>query len=117
MSSNIKTHNATLVACAAAASLACVLLASNAYAGDQARTETVSYADLNLSTQAGAEKLYDRIHAAARRVCVLPGWLAAESACVRKAESEAVGKVNTPLLTAYYQKKTGSHPQPLTANR
>jgi hypothetical protein len=34
-----------------------------------------------------------------------------------KAESEAIGKVNVPLLTAFYQKKTGSHPQTITASR
>jgi hypothetical protein len=36
---------------------------------------------------------------------------------MRKAESEAVGKVNAPLLIAYFEKKTGTHPQTLTANR
>jgi hypothetical protein len=34
-----------------------------------------------------------------------------------KAESEAVGKVNVELLTAFYQKKTGNRPQTITANR
>jgi UrcA family protein len=117
MNSNLKTHSPVFVAYAAAAALACVLLASNAYADDQARSETVKFADLDLSTQVGVEALYDRIHAAARRVCVQPGSLVSGSTCMRKAEGEAIGKVNAPLLTAYYQKKTGSHPQTLTAKR
>jgi hypothetical protein len=58
------------------------------------------------------EALYGRIHAAARRVCEQPaGELAATRACMTKAESQAIGKVNVPLLTAFYQKKTRSHPQ------
>jgi UrcA family protein len=118
MNSKLKTRNPVFVAYAAATALTCVLLASNAYADDQPRSETVKFADLDLSTQAGAEALYDRIHAAARHVCTQPGSLVwSGSACMRKAESEAIGKVNAPLLVAYYQKKTGSRPQTLTANR
>lgn len=117
MNSNVRTHNRVFVAYAAAAALACVLLASNAYANDQARTETVKFADLDLNTQVGVEALYERIHAAARRVCVPAGSLVSGSTCMRKAEGDAIGKVNAPLLIAYYQQKTGSHPQTLTANR
>jgi UrcA family protein len=118
MNSNLKTRNPVFVAYAAAAALACALLTSNAYADDQARSETVKFADLDLSTQVGVEALYDRIHAAARRVCAQPGSLVAGSTwCMKKAEGDAVGKVNAPLLIAYYQKKTGSPPQTLTANR
>jgi UrcA family protein len=36
------------------------------------RTATVSYADLNLATQAGVETLYHRIRVAARNVCGSP---------------------------------------------
>jgi UrcA family protein len=117
MNSNVKTHKSVFVAYAAATALACVVLASNAYADDQVRTETVKFADLNLSTQAGVEALFERIHAAARRVCVQPGWLAASGRCMRQAEGAAIGKVNAELLTAYYESKTGSHPQALIANR
>jgi len=95
-----------------------VFVASNAFADGQVRTETVKFADLNVNSQAGVEALYGRIHAAARRVCDQPsGELAATSACINKAESAAIGKVNFPLLTAFYQKKTGNRPQTLTANR
>jgi UrcA family protein len=64
------------------------------------------------------ETLYERIHAAAWRVCdQRAGELTAVGRCVRKTEADAVGKVNVPLLTAFYQKKTGSQPQTITANR
>jgi UrcA family protein len=118
MNSNVKTDNRTIRAYAIAMSLACALVASNAYADDQVRSETVKFADLNLGTPAGVEALYGRVHAAARRVCEQPaGELGATRACMTKAESEAIGKVNVPLLTAFYQKKTGINPQTITANR
>jgi hypothetical protein len=36
---------------------------------------------------------------------------------MKKAENDAIGKVNVPLLTAFYQQKTGQQPQTITANR
>jgi UrcA family protein len=118
MKSNVKTVNRHILGYAAAMWLACGLVASNAHAGDQVRSETVKFADLNLSSPAGVEALYGRIHAAARRVCDQPaGGQAGIGRCMRKAESEAIGKVDVPLLTAFYQKKTGSLPQTFTANR
>jgi len=117
MNSKVKSDNRTIVAYAAALWLACGLAMSSAQAGDS-RSETVKFADLNLSSQAGVEALYGRIHAAARRVCEQPaGELTAASKCMAKAESDAIGKVNVPLLTAFYQKKTGTPPQTITANR
>jgi UrcA family protein len=118
MNTNIKTASPAILGYVAAMALACVLVASNAHAGGQGRSETVSFADLDLSTSAGVEALYGRIHAAARHVCTEPSeQLRDYMACVSKAEGEAVGKVNRPLLTAFYQKKTGKNPEPLTANR
>jgi UrcA family protein len=117
MNANVKSDNRTILAYAAALWLACALAASNAQA-DDARSESVKFTDLNLDSQAGVEALYGRIHAAAWRVCQQPGGeLAAVSGCMRKAESEAIGKVNNSLLTAFYQKKTGSEPQTITASR
>ena len=84
----------------------------------QARSETVKFADLNLGTQSGVEALYGRIHAAARRVCQEPpGEQAGVKKCMTKAEGDAIGKVNAPMLTAFYQKRNGSEPQTITANR
>ena len=116
MNSNVKSDSRRNPVYAMALCAACLLVAFNAHAGD--RSETVKFADLNLGTQAGAEALYVRIHAAARRVCEQPaGEIQAAASCMRKAESEAIGKVNVPLLTALYQKKTGSPPQTITASR
>jgi UrcA family protein len=119
MKSNVKSINRPIIlGYAAAMWLACGLVASNAHAGDEARSETVKFADLDLSSPAGVEALYGRIHAAARRVCDQPpGEQAGVGRCMRKTEGEAIGKVNVPLLTAFYQKKTGSLPQTITANR
>lgn len=98
--------------------LAGVLVVSSAFADDQIRTETVNFQDLDVNTPAGLRELYGRIHAAAQRVCQgldIPDLV--EKACLRKAESEAIEKVNLPLLTAYYQIKTGRPTQTLSANR
>ena len=117
MKSNVKTVNRPILAYAAAMWLACGLVAATAHA-DEVRSETVKFADLNLSSPQGVEALYVRIHAAARRVCDQPaGEQAGIGRCMRKTEAEAIGKVNVPLLTAFYQKKTGSQPQTITASR
>jgi UrcA family protein len=118
MNSNVKSYDRGTFGYAAAACLTCVLLAFNVHAADQVRSETVKFADLNLDTPAGVETLYGRIHAAARRVCYEPSEDArAYTVCVKKAQSDAVGKVNLPLLTELFQKKTGNHPQTFIANR
>ena len=118
MNSNVKSHNRSILIYATAMWLACVLVAFDAHAGDDVRSETVKFADLNVGTPAGVEALYGRIHAAASHVCQQPGGeLQAERTCMRRAESGAIGKVNAPLLTAFYQKKTGSKPQTIIANR
>ena len=118
MNSNVKTENRNILAYAAAMWLACVVVAFNAHADEQPPSETVKFADLNLGSQAGVEALYSRIHAAARRVCEQPaGEATATGRCMEKAESQAIAKVNVPLLTAFYDKKTGRHPQTVTASR
>jgi UrcA family protein len=117
MNSTAKTDNRNILGYAVAMVLACVLVATNARAGDQPRFETVKFADLDLSTSAGAQELYRRIHRAAVRVCDTPGELEIAVACMRDAESKAIGKVNSPLLTAIYQNKTGRTPHAVVASR
>jgi UrcA family protein len=119
MSSNIKTDNRAILRRAALVTcLACLVAVSVAYAEDDPRSETVKFTDLNVSTQAGAEALYARIHAAARRVCDQPpGEEAAIGPCMRKTENETIAKISIPLLTAFYQRKTGDHPPTITASR
>jgi len=116
MSPNLETHYRPFLACSAAIALACVLAASNAFAVDQIRSETVKYADLKVDTPAGAQALYSRIHSAARRVC---GYEATSiqgpsvwQNCVRPAVDAAVAKVNNSQLTALH---TGRKPAPATA--
>jgi len=117
MNSKVKAESRNTVCCAMAMSLAFVLIAFNARAAD-VRSETVKFADLNIDTQAGVQALYGRIHAAARRVCDQPaGEQSAVRSCMSKAEASAIAQVNTPLLTALYEKKTGTQPQTITASR
>ena len=117
MNSKVRTVNHSVRGYTMAMLLACALAAINAHAGDF-RTETVKFDDLNLGTPSGAQALYGRIHAAARRVCEqLSDELGPVRACMAKAEGEAIKEVNAPLLTAFYQNKTGVQPQTIIANR
>lgn len=120
MNSNVQTMNGTFLAHFAALLLAAALVTSTAFADEQVRSETVKFGDLNVSTSAGAEALYGRIHAAAKRVCTLSNdvWATYRmSPCIKSAEAKAIEKVNLPLLTAYYQSKTGGQPKALIATR
>ncbi|HXO14916.1 MAG TPA: UrcA family protein [Steroidobacteraceae bacterium] len=91
---------------AAFTSITCLLGATQAPAADPsgARSVTVSYRDLNLSSIEGATALYQRIKRAANHVCDEPGAGIAHfqewKSCYQAAIADAVAKVNTPLLTA-----------------
>jgi UrcA family protein len=97
------------VAGAATMLLACVFAVSSASAGEpdgQVRMEDIKFQDLNLNTTAGVDALYQRIHAAAQRVCAVSGTaeLGAASAaakCTKDAEARAIDKINLPALTAF----------------
>ncbi len=125
MNSNIATHGSHFAACSAAIMLVCILVGSNAFAGqpdDQAPAETVKFQELNVGANAGVAVLYRRIHSAARHVCNVddirdPANLARARTCAVEAEARAVAQVNLPTLTAYYQKKTGQFVPVLAANR
>jgi UrcA family protein len=121
MNSNVQTMNGTFLGHFAAMLLAAVLVTSTAFADEQVRSETVKFGDLNVSTQAGAEALYVRIHAAAKRVCTQLSndvWASNRMLpCITSAEAKAIEKVNLPALTAYYQTKTGGQPKSLIATR
>lgn len=89
-----------LGAAIAAAGLATPLLAA---APDDARSVSVKYADLDLNTASGVDRLYRRIESAAREVCPdinsrdLGIWSAARR-CEAEAIAAAVSKVNNPKL-------------------
>jgi len=92
---------------AAGVLLACVFVVSSAFAGEpdaQVRTEDIKFQDLNLTTTAGVEVLYQRVHSAAQRVCADSGQydLGAASAsvkCTKDAEARAIKEINLPALT------------------
>lgn len=71
-------------------------------------TYPVGYSDLDVSKMKGAKTLYLRIRHAAEVLCESAAtWGKKEgAACVRKAVDDAVARVNTPLLTQYYQLRT-----------
>jgi UrcA family protein len=123
MKSNINTLNRLRLAVATAVFVTCVGGASSALARDEIRTETVKFQDLNVDSSAGVQALYGRIHAAAKRVCAENDLsrLGAQNACAKKAEADAIEKLNLSQLTAYYKtktkSKTGDNMQPLVAAR
>jgi UrcA family protein len=72
----------------------------------------VKYADLNLSTAAGATVLYQRIRGAADQVCGVSSnrdlaRLEQVKACTAHAVADAVAVVNAPALTSIYHTKVG----------
>jgi UrcA family protein len=97
------------VAGAAAVLLACVFTVSGAFAGEpggQVRMEDIMFQDLNLTSTAGVDALYQRIHAAAQRVCAVSGQTelgaaSASATCTKDAEARAIEKINLPALTAF----------------
>jgi UrcA family protein len=65
----------------------------------------VHYADLDLTTRAGAEALYWRLKWAAQDLCADASGLqslAVVKQCVEGAVGRAVAEVNSPLLMGYY---------------
>ncbi len=65
----------------------------------------VSYADLNLATDAGSRALYQRITAAAHRVCAVSDirdldGLAADRSCEQAAIEQAVHQVHSAAFAA-----------------
>jgi UrcA family protein len=113
MNSHVKTDSRNWLVHSASMLVACMSLASTAFADAQVvRSETIPYSDLNVDTAAGVQALYGRIHAAARRVCFdaskhLEDQVAVD-VCAQRAEAQAIRKINLPALTAYYQMKTGN---------
>jgi UrcA family protein len=97
------------VAGAAAMLVACVFALSSASASEsdgQVRMEDIKFQDLNLTTTAGVDALYQRIRAAAQRVCAVSdqaehGASSASAKCTKDAEARAIDKINLPALTAF----------------
>ena len=74
---------------------------------------TLTYQDLDLASNAGAEHLYQRITRAANEVCrVIPdrkdptGSPSRRAQCVEKAVGNAVRDVDQPLVSALWKHQT-----------
>src|SRR2546430_17505364 len=113
MNSNVKTESRIPVAFSIAMLLACAVIVSSAFADDQVRSETVKFADLNVTTPAGAEALYTPIHAAAQPVCpgAEPLVRGASPACAPEAGAPAVEQLGPPQLNPCHQPKSGERTQ------
>jgi len=98
-------HLTTLVAVASIATLACTI--ARADSTFEPRSETVKFADLDMTKVDGAAVLYKRIKYAAERVCrdLEPGphlaLIQPHAACMHEAISKAVAAVDRPVFTAY----------------
>ena len=120
MNSNVKNVDRRSLAFSTAMLLACLWAGSTAFAGEELRSQTVKFQDLNLNTPEGVRALYGRIHTAAWGVCSTtndPIDQLGARACAKKAEAKAIETVNLPQLTAFYRMKTGDRTQPLSASR
>jgi len=105
-----------------AAVLVCGGAAFAAPAPDQMRSEVVSLGDLNLASATGANTALVRLHGAANRVCAngassrqLAAWADYQS-CRHQAMDDGVTRLNAPLVTARYVKKTPA-PSEVLASR
>jgi UrcA family protein len=99
-------------------------VAAHAEQSTDAPQVIVKYADLAVSTPQGATALYHRIFGAAITVCrpANDGSLRSKQlmdACIHKAVTDAVAKVNQPALSAVYRAKNPERASPLltAANR
>lgn len=73
-------------------------------------TKVVSYADLNINSEAGVRTLYGRLSMAATEVCApLKGGREKANwrACFDQAIARSVAKIDRPVLTAYHLSRTG----------
>jgi UrcA family protein len=80
----------------------------------QILTRKVRFADLNLSSPEGNAALYDRLSAAAHRVCDdTDDWFLNTTSDARQCRSEAiagaVSQIKSPMLTALYQEHDGKY--------
>lgn len=73
----------------------------------EAVTKKVRFADLDLSTAAGARTLYGRITGAASLVCRYEPSLKLERECQARAIDDAVRTIGSPLLVSVHGAATG----------
>jgi UrcA family protein len=99
------------IAAAALVSASLAAAAADTPVERPARSSGVHFADLNLDRSGGAASLYQRLGAAAEKVCSSRAFAglyytyADYRSCVADALQQAVTRVNHPALTAYYQQR------------
>jgi UrcA family protein len=99
MKTRALVFTALLVGCLAGTAQATTTAASNM------PSEVVSYADLNITNEADAAILLQRVNAAARRVCIRSGALLALDfhspleRCVNDTTARAIADVNARAVT------------------
>ncbi len=103
------TRPVLLAALAGLAFSVFTLAPASARGFDEPPSQRVSYADLNVDSEAGARVLLRRIRAAAENVCTLDTPLTSARAhriaraCVSDATRRAVTAIDRPALTAVYE--------------
>jgi UrcA family protein len=103
----------TFITFASATVLSLAILSPSQAADDLPQSRTVQFADLDLSKTEGAATLFSRIRGAAKAVCSRheSRELARRqrySACVELAVSNAVARVDEPVLTDYVASRSAS---------
>jgi UrcA family protein len=106
---NSKFLLGSLVAGILASPLGAIALSVNRMGDIPSRV--VDYTDLDLSRSSGIATLYTRINSAAREVCEpLDVWsvklLHKTYECRQDAIGRAVGEVNSPSLTSYFEERS-----------
>jgi UrcA family protein len=90
--------------------------------GGSRLTQTVNFADLNLSHPAGLATLYGRVHSAALKVCapmesrdlmLQARW----NSCVADAQKHAIASIDVPAFSAYYNARMNLKGRELVASR
>lgn len=97
-----------LIATAMLGALAATFSAvSAADINSKSSSQTVKFADLNISSPPGAAVLYARIQSAAHSVCSFYIFKsdAAQNGCINNAIASAVTKINQPALIVVYNAK------------
>jgi UrcA family protein len=90
---------------------------------DETPSVTVQYADLNLSTGAGAKAMLQRIQHAANSVCgpqssqPIDRMARLHETCVKQAISHAVSQLKNPMVTALYTDQSGAVPTTFASAR
>jgi UrcA family protein len=107
----MKVHSIAVASLAGAlVAFAATPAAADVRVGDGSRSVVVRYHDLDTNTEVGAESLYRRVVAAARRVCPDTGvrdlnYRRQVDACRQEAISRAIDAVGSPKLAAVLQSR------------